>query len=155
MAETQTPAAPVVRTVRTEWKGRLRSTAQVRDCAPFTIDEPPNRGGLFESPTPAEYTLAAVTGCAAAHVEMFAQEVGMPLAGCRIDGRLEMVPVRTPEEGGGGGVRRIELDLVLTSSGTEAQLKKVQELLRTRCVLYRFAQAATEVVDRWTLAAPR
>lgn len=154
MAEAQTQAAPVVRTVRTEWKGQLRSEARVRDCAPFTIDEPPNRGGLFEHPTPAEYTLAALTGCSAAHVEMFAKEVGMPLLGCRIEGRLEMVPVRPAAEGGGGGVRRIGLDFTVTSPGTPAQFRKVQELLRSRCVLYRFAQAATEVVDRWTLVAP-
>lgn len=154
MAGTRPQGAPVVRTVRTEWKGQLRSAAQVRDCAPFTIDEPPNRGGLFESPTPAEYTLAAVTGCAAAHVEMFVKEVGMPLAGCRVDGRLEMVPIQMPEEGGGGGVQRIELDFTVASPGTEAQFREVQELLRSRRVLYRFAKAATEVVDRWKLVPP-
>lgn len=78
----------------------------------------------------------------------------MPLAGCRVDGRLEMVPIQMPEEGGGGGVQRIELDFTVTSPGTEAQFRKVQELLRSRCVLYRFAKAATEVVDRWKLVPP-
>ncbi|MEK6712546.1 MAG: OsmC family protein [Nitrospinota bacterium] len=154
MADPQAQAAPVVRTVRTQWKGRLRSEARVRDCVPFIIDEPPNRGGRFEHPTPAEYTLAALTGCAAAHVEMFAKEVGMPLVDLTIEGRLTMLPVRSEEDGGGGGVQGIELELTVTSPGTAEQFRRVRELLRSQCVLYRFAKAATKVEDRWMLVSP-
>ncbi|MCE2454094.1 MAG: hypothetical protein J4F48_15070, partial [Nitrospinae bacterium] len=67
----------ITRVANAQWMGDLRARIQARDCPEFSSDEPVERGGLFEHPTPAEYMLGALTGCGAAHVELFANEVGM------------------------------------------------------------------------------
>ena len=86
----RTDIKTVTRSVRSDWKGDLRSEAHVRDCPPFFTDEPKGRGGLFEFPTPAEYIVSGLAGCSVAHVEMFAKEVGMPVEDIHVDGRLTM-----------------------------------------------------------------
>ncbi|MEE9275318.1 MAG: OsmC family protein [bacterium] len=145
----------ITRTAHTEWKGDLRAEIRVRDCAPFYSDEPKGRGGLFEHPTPAEYTIGALTGCSAAHVEMFAKEASLPLEGCRVEGRLTMGHFPEEDERSrNGGVVEISLDIEVTSPGTEAQFEKVKALFREQCVLYRFARAAAPVKDVWTLVRP-
>ena len=68
----------ITRMAYTEWKGDLRAEIRAPNCAPFYSDEPKGRGGLFEHPTPTGYTIGALTGCSAAHVEKFAPQSGRP-----------------------------------------------------------------------------
>lgn len=154
MAQEEKPKT-ITRVANAQWKGSLRAEIQVRDCAPFFSDEPKERGGLFESPTPAEYVISAISGCSVAHVEMFAKEVGMLLDDCQVEGRLTMGSIAADASlARTGGVAGIELDIRVTSSGTEAELHKVRDMFREKCVLYRFAKAATNVNDSWELVSP-
>ncbi len=151
----QTDVKTVTRVARTQWRGTLRAEVQVRDCPSFFTDEPKGRGGLYEHPTPAEYTVAALTGCSAAHVELFAKEAGLPLADCQVEGKLTLGHFPADDERSrNGGVTGIELDIRVTSSGTEAQFERVKALFREQCVLYRFAKAAAPVKDNWKLIRP-
>lgn len=145
----------VVRAVRARWRGDLRAEMRVRDCPPFSSDEPAERGGLFEHPTPAEYALGALTGCGAAHVEIFAREVGMPLADCRVEGRLAMGRFAPDDpRARNGGVTGVELDIFVTSTGSAEQLEEVKRKFRAGCILYLFMRAATQVRDEWILSRP-
>lgn len=148
-------ADTITRTVQAIWKGSLRSEAHVRDCPSFLIDEPEVRGGLFEHPTPAEYVLSGLSGCSVAHVDMFAKEVGMPLTGCRVNGRLTMGRFGPDDERSrAGGIQGIELDVEVTSSGTQEEMDRVRDLFREKCILYLFAKSAVPVTDNWTLIPP-
>ena len=151
----RTDIKTVTRSVRSDWKGDLRSEAHVRDCPPFFTDEPKGRGGLFEFPTPAEYIVSGLAGCSVAHAEMFAKEVGMPFEDIHVDGRLTMGHFDPDDERSrAGGILGIELDIEIVSSGSLEELERVKALFREKCVLYLFAKAAVPVVDEWTLARP-
>jgi uncharacterized OsmC-like protein len=130
----------------------MRSEVSVRDCKPVLIDEPPGRGGLYEYPTPAEYTISAIAGCSVAHIELFAQDVGLQLEDCRVEGGLTLAHFEPDDERGkNGGVLGIDLKFFVTFSGTEEQFQAVQRLFRDRCVLYRFAKSAAPLTERWEL----
>lgn len=145
----------VTRTARAQWKGDLRAEIRTRGCPAFASDEPKERGGLFEHPTPAEYLLGALAGCAAAHVEMFARRVGMPLEDCRSEGRLTMARFAAGDpRGANGGVTGVELDIHVISTGSEEQLERVKALFRRGCVLRLFVSAAAPVRDEWLLSRP-
>ncbi len=151
----RTGVETITRSVHAEWRGSLRSEARVRDCPPFFTDEPEARGGLFEHPMPAEYIVSGLSGCTVAHVEMFAKEVGMPLEGCRVDGRLTMGRFEIGDDRGrNGGILGIELDVEVVSTGTEEELDRVKKPFRENCILYLFTGSATSVEDRWTLVRP-
>lgn len=142
----------ITRTVRADWKGSLRAEIHARECLPFYSDEPVARGGLFEYPTPAEYVISGLSGCSVAHVEIFAREIGMPLDDCHVEARLDMARLAPDDERGrNGGILGIELDITVTSSGTEDELERVKALFREGCILYLFAKSAVPVEDRWTL----
>ncbi len=145
----------LTRRVNAQWRGNLRAELTVRDCPPFVSDEPAERGGLFEYPTPAEYMLGALAGCAAAHVEMFAAQVGMPLADCRVEARLTMERFAPGDAHAvNGGVSGVELEVHLTSSGSAEELEEVKGLFRAGCILYLFMSAAASVQDAWFLHEP-
>ena len=151
----QTKVESVTRVAAAQWKGSMRSEVSVRDCEPVIIDEPPGRGGLYEYPTPAEYTIAAIAGCSVAHIELFAKEAGMPLEDCRVVGGLELAHFEPDDERGkNGGVLGIDLKFYVTSSGTEEQLGQVKQLFHDRCVLYRFAKFAAPLTEEWVLTPP-
>ena len=154
MAE-QSESNTVVRVANAQWMGDLRARIQARDCPEFASDEPLERGGLFEHPTPAEYMLGALTGCGAAHVEIFAKEVGMPIDDCAIEGRLTMERFAPGDpHAENGGVTGVELEVHVTSAGSAEQLEEVKEKFRAGCILYLFMSAATSVTDNWTLKRP-
>jgi hypothetical protein len=53
-----------------------------------------------------------------------------------------------------GGILGIELNIEVTSRGTNEELERVQQLFREKCILYLFAKSATEVIDNWKLVSP-
>ncbi len=145
----------ITRVANAQWMGDLRARIQARDCPEFSSDEPVERGGLFEHPTPAEYMLGALTGCGAAHVELFANEVGMTINDCAIEGRLTMERFSPGDpHAENGGVIGVELDIEVTSAGSAEELDEVKEKFRAGCILYLFMSTATRVNDNWTLKRP-
>ncbi|MCY4384991.1 MAG: OsmC family protein [Nitrospinae bacterium] len=145
----------ITRVANAQWMGDLRARIQARDCPEFSSDEPVERGGLFEHPTPAEYMLGALTGCGAAHVELFANEVGMTIDDCAIEGRLTMERFSPGDpHAENGGVTGVELDIEVTSAGSAEELDEVKEKFRAGCILYLFMSTATRVNDNWTLKRP-
>jgi uncharacterized OsmC-like protein len=52
---------------------------QVRDSAPFIVDEPEQLGGINEGPNPLEYLLGAVSACTSFIIGYAAKEQNFPI----------------------------------------------------------------------------
>jgi putative redox protein len=67
------------------------------DEAVARLDEPTENGGTGTGLTPSETLLAALTGCAALTLKLYAQRKQWPLTGVRIRATLERPPSGAPD----------------------------------------------------------
>ena len=101
------------------------------------VDEPHSRGGDDLGPSPMEYLLAAIAGCANASGHRAARKVGIVIKELKITIRARM-----DTEGGNGprssvepGLREIEILLDVDTDAGSGLLSLWAEEVRSRCPL--------------------
>ena len=127
-----------------------KSMVRVRDLE-FAIDEPIERGGTNDGPTPTDTALAALIGCTnvighkcAAKLEIDIGHLDIS-ASCDFDRRGVTLAeeVDIPFEA-------IELEVKCSGSATQAELDRVAAEVEKYCPLSKlFAQAGARVAVNW------
>lgn len=120
----------------------------------WEADLPEALGGSGKAPSPTQYLLSALAGCAVVFLaDTLAPQLGVQLeavaatARCRTDSRglLGMAGV-SPD------LQDVELAIELTSSAPEPALRHLLEVWQERCPIYRALVAPTAVALHWTTA---
>jgi putative redox protein len=110
-----------------------RTDVLARDHA-FTADEPVALGGTDAGPTPYEYLLGALGGCAAITLRMYADRKGWPLESVVVS--LRTARSHEPDceacERSEVGITRLERKIDLQGPLTEEQRRRLM-LLADRC----------------------
>ena len=128
----------------------------VRDLT-FTIDEPVERGGTNEGPSPTETVLAALIGCTNVIGHKCADRLGIEIghldisAACELDRRGV-----TLEEEIDVPFVRIRLEIAASADVSDGDLRRLAEETARYCPLSKlFRQAGTEIIEEWTTKAVR
>jgi len=130
-----------------------QSNCQVRDLD-FTIDEPVERGGTNQGPTPTETAVAALIGCTNVIANKCAEKLGVDIGHLSIDATYsfdrrgamlaEEVDVPFP---------KIVLNITADGSASEAELQSVSAELNKYCPISKvFKQAGTVIEEKWSKA---
>ncbi len=138
--------------------GRLVEGRAELSAGPYTwhSDLPPALGGTGSAPTPTQYLLGALAGCAVAFIhDTLAPQLGIAVgdltvvARCRADARglLGM-------DGAIPDLEDIEIEISVDTSASAEQLAALEEVWRTRCPIYLAVVKANQVSLRLTQAEP-
>jgi len=139
-------------------RGRLVDGRAELSAGPYTwhADLPPALGGTGSAPTPTQYLLGALAGCAVA----FIHDTLAPLldiavddltvvARCRADARgLLGMDGTTPD------LEAIEIEVSVATSASPERLAALEEVWRERCPIYLAIVKANQVSVRLTVAEP-
>jgi len=139
-------------------RGRLADGRAELSAGPYTwqSDLPPALGGTGSAPTPTQYLLGALAGCAVAFIhDTLAPQLGITVddvtvvASCRADARglLGM-------EGAIPDLQEIEIEISIATSAPAARLVALEEVWRERCPIYLAIATANPVSVRLTQAEP-
>jgi putative redox protein len=113
----------------------------------FFSDEPAPAGGSDTGPTPYEHLLAALGGCVAMTLRMYADRKGWPLEGVQV--RLRPAPPHAADceacETSEVGPTRIERDVVLSGPLSEEQSLRLLQIA-DRCPVKQVLARGIEVV---------
>jgi putative redox protein len=109
----------------------------------LTVDEPSEKGGTDEGPTPLELLAASLASCTAITVEMYAQRKGWEI------GPVDVVVEYTPGES--GEPTKFDLELRLSDSTTEEQRERLR-LVSRKCPVHRLLEGDVVVEDHLTIA---
>ena len=104
----------------------------------WEADLPPGLGGTGSAPTPTQYLLGALAGCAVAFIhDTIAPQLDIPIevltatARCRTDARgLLGMGDAMPD------LSDIEVEITVGSSATPEQLRELEQLWLQRCPIY-------------------
>jgi len=127
------------------------ANCSVRDVS-FTIDEPTERGGTNQGPTPTETAIAALIGCTNVIANKCAEKLGIDIGHLNIDatysfdrrGAMLMDEVDVP-------FPKIVLNITADGAATEAELQTVSAELNKFCPVSKvFKQAGTEIEENWS-----
>lgn len=109
----------------------------------LTVDEPPDKGGDDQGPTPQELLAASLAGCTAITVEMYARRKGWDVGLAEVECTYEKPADRTAPT-------RFELTLRLPAALSEEQRERLQ-MIATRCPVHRTLAGEVEFYDRLEL----
>ncbi len=109
----------------------------------LVVDEPADRGGDDEGPSPQELLAASLATCTAITMEMYAKRKGWDL------GKVEVAVDYTPAER--GCPTRFTLELRLPAGCTEDQREKLQ-VIAAKCPVHRTLEGEVMFEDRVTIA---
>jgi putative redox protein len=109
----------------------------------LTVDEPQEKGGNDEGPSPQELLAASLATCTAITIEMYAQRKGWDV------GEVEVAVEYTPAEH--GGPTKFSLDLRLPATCTDEQRERLQ-LIAAKCPVHRTLEGDVVFEDRVTIA---
>ena len=110
-----------------------------------TVDEPTERGGEDEGPSPQELLAASLASCTAITMEMYARRKGWDI------GNIEVAVDYTPAER--GCPTRFRLDLRLPANCTEEQRQRLQ-VIAAKCPVHRTLEGEVMFEDSVTLVEP-
>jgi len=118
----------------------------------FVIDEPKDRHGTDQGPSPLEYLMGAFAGCTNVISSRIAEEMGVIWKNGSIDVEAELdgdvlqgrdVPVAFP---------KLTIQVHVRSDASPEQVEQLKQELAKRCpVSVLFRQAGTEVIENWTV----
>jgi len=132
-----------------------RTDIEMRGMA-FTIDEPPERGGNNDGPTPPETLLAALVGCTNRISHKIAASIGVEIQDMAIDLEAKFdrkgvnleVEIDIP-------IIEITLDIHMTTDATDDAVEKIKTDLKKFCAISKIIRAAgTEITEIWTVQRP-
>src|SRR3990170_2593974 len=137
---------------------RLDSGRAELAAGPFTwgCDLPPGLGGTNQFPTPTQYLLGALAGCAVAFIhDTLAPQLSITVddltvvARCRADARglLGM-------DGAIPDLEEIEIEISVATSASAERLAALEEVWRERCPIYLAVVKANQASVRLTQAEP-
>lgn len=140
-----------VLSVTGKWEEKLKNTIQVRDLAPFTVDEPKKLGGSNSGPNPLEYFLGALSSCTSIMTSFVAKEIDFKYNEFEISTSGELDPK------GFQGVKGIQtyfetvtLKITIETDEDEEALKELQEKVEQRCPLFNLLlDAGVKVNSEW------
>jgi len=111
----------------------------------LTVDEPADRGGDDDGPSPQELLAASLASCTAITMEMYAKRKGWDL------GEIEVAVDYTPAER--GCPTRFSLELRLPAGCTDEQRERLQ-VIAAKCPVHRTLEGEVMFEDRITLVQP-
>ncbi|HET9075160.1 MAG TPA: OsmC family protein [Solirubrobacteraceae bacterium] len=134
----------------------MKATAHRRAATTFThtvdmrthnvlVDEPANRGGDDDGPSPQELLAASLASCTAITMEMYAKHKGWNL------GQVEVAVEYTPAER--GCPTKFALELRLPPETTPEQREKLQ-VIAAKCPVHRTLEGEVMFEDRVTVLDP-
>ncbi len=106
------------------------------------VDEPSDRGGDDDGPSPLELLAASLASCTAITVEMYAQHKGWDI------GKVEVAVDYTPSER--GCPTKFALELKLPAHTTPEQREKLQ-VIAAKCPVHRVLEGEVMFEDRVTV----
>jgi putative redox protein len=109
----------------------------------LVVDEPAERGGEDDGPSPQELLAASLAACTAITMEMYAKRKGWDL------GKVEVSVDYTPAER--GCPTRFSLELRLPAGCTEEQRERLQ-VIAAKCPVHRTLEGEVMFEDRVTIA---
>jgi len=127
--------------VRVTVRDSIRTGIEARGHR-MIADEPPDKGGTDEGPTPTEMFLGGLAACTAMTLRMYATMKEWPLTGVDIEVGQE----RVKEDG--RDFPRITMKLTLTGDLDEKQVERMKYIAH-RCPVHRTVTESPEVVLRW------
>jgi uncharacterized OsmC-like protein len=127
-------------------KGRPAVTARsdgaqaVLEAGSFTwrADLPPALGGTNQAPSPTALLLSALAGCAVAFIrDTLAPQLGVPVASVEATARCESDARGLLGMGGAApDLQNIELAIQVTSTGGDADVRRLYDAWQERCPIY-------------------
>jgi len=144
-------ATPAVRGRLVEGRAELSAGAYT-----WHSDLPPALGGTGSAPTPTQYLLGALAGCAVAFIhDTLAPQLSISVddltvvARCRADARglLGM-------DGAIPDLEEIEIEISVATSASAERLAALEEVWRKRCPIYLAVVKANQASVRLTKAEP-
>jgi putative redox protein len=108
-----------------------------------TVDEPDDRGGDDEGPSPQELLAASLASCTAITMEMYAKRKGWDIGGVQV--AVEYSPAER------GCPTKFKLDLRLPAEMTVEQRERLQ-VIAAKCPVHRTLEGEVMFEDRITLA---
>jgi len=108
----------------------------------LTVDEPQEKGGSDEGPSPQELLAASLATCTAITIEMYAQRKGWDI------GEIEVAVEYTPAER--GSPTKFAVDLRLPATCTDEQRERLQ-LIAAKCPVHRTLEGDVVFEDRVTI----
>jgi len=144
-------ATPAVRGRLVEGRAELSAGAYT-----WHSDLPPALGGTGSAPTPTQYLLGALAGCAVAFIhDTLAPQLSITVddltavARCRADARglLGM-------DGAIPDLEEIEIEISIATSASAERLAALEEVWRERCPIYLAVVKANQASVRLTQAEP-
>jgi putative redox protein len=130
----------------------MRATAQQREKYThdvkagdhtITVDEPKDRGGEDQGPSPQELLAAALASCTAVTMEMYAQRKGWDTSGLAVDVQY------TPAER--GCPTKFELVLKMPAHLEEEQIERLK-VIAAKCPVHRALEGEVMFHERVELA---
>ena len=132
-----------------------RTDVDVRGMA-FAIDEPPERGGNDDGPTPPETLLAALVGCTNRISHKIAAKIGVEIQDMEIE--LEAmfdrkgvnldVEVDVP-------IIEITMKILMTTGAPDTAVEIIKTDLRKYCAISKVIRGSgTKITEIWTVKQP-
>lgn len=125
--------------------GSLRQAVRIRDHQ-LTIDEPTDKGGEDQGPSPQEILAASLAACTAITMEMYAKRKGWDV------GDVEVACEYTPAER--GCPTRFNLVMRFPDSMSDEQVERLR-VIAAKCPVHRTLEGEVmfdERIERVTLA---
>ncbi|MGD8455538.1 MAG: OsmC family protein [Anaerolineales bacterium] len=113
----------------------------------FIIDEPVSKGGDDAGPTPYDTLLAALAGCKAITVQMYARRKGWLLEKVILTLQHSKIHADDCEDCDGGAVGKIDIidvDISFEGDLSEEQLKRLKEI-SNRCPVHKTLITETKI----------
>jgi len=146
------PKAVVTMKLAGKGVNHARSDITVRDQT-IVIDEPAERGGTNEGPTPTETLISALIGCTNVIANRIAEHIGLTVEDMTIDaaadfdrrGVMMQEAVRVP-------FPKIDLTINARMGGSDAQITQLKEDLAKFCPLSMLIrESGTEITEVWNI----
>jgi uncharacterized OsmC-like protein len=139
-------------------RGRLAEGRAELSAGPYTwySDLPPALGGTGTAPTPTQYLLGALAGCAVA----FIHDTLAPLLGIAVDDMTVVARCRADArgllgmEGAIPDLEEIEIEISVATPDSDDRLAALQEVWRERCPIYLAIVKPNPASVRLTRAEP-
>jgi putative redox protein len=124
----------------------VRSEVKIRQFA-LTVDEPPTLGGSDAGPNPVELVLAAVATCQEITYRAYATALGIPLdsVSVKLDGVLDLRGFFAVDERVRPGFTGVQGTVTLKSPASQAELKKLKEVVDAHCPVLDMLRAPVPV----------
>jgi putative redox protein len=118
--------------------GSLRQAVRIRDHQ-LTIDEPTDKGGEDQGPSPQEILAASLAACTAITMEMYAKRKGWNVAGVTVD--CEYAPAER------GHPTQFKLVMKMPAHLSEEQVEKLS-VIAAKCPVHRTLEGEVAFDER-------